>query len=206
MDFDIHQLDNLDFDEAELLLHKYIDELIDQFIESPEGQSHVTDYPNVGWWINSFIEQGYEYEGFTLPSMTQGNVATLMELILPRKITLMDIADAEDAIPELTAFWAFLKREYSLQNAESIILYLFSIKDKFGEWMMDPDRGGMTKKFMLTGMKAGFDMTTQEGLNAFQASYNAQLKKKRSAKKKLKSKQKGFGDSGKNKSSRRSKD
>lgn len=233
LEFDLHRLDTLDHDDALAFLGDYIDILIERFAQSPEGQAHTEAYPDFGGWIRPLIELGYTYEGFTLPKMTQRDVERLMESLLPRKITVLDAADTEDAIPELVAFWSFLQREYNLSNAASIMTYLRSIQDQFGEWMMDPARGGMTKNFMMAGMKAGFDMTTQEGLSAFQQVYNAKIRQRtakdswmqqlagllgksppaetpqlptsKSAKKQSKAKQqgKGFGASGASKSSKR---
>jgi hypothetical protein len=107
--------------------------------------------------------------------MTKGDVQIVMEHLLPRKITLRDREDAKDTIPELVAFWNFLKREYNLHHAGAIVTYLASIESKFADWMFDPARGGIAKNFVISGIQAGFDMTTEEGLNAFQIAYNQQL-------------------------------
>lgn len=174
MTFDLHQLDNLEFDENNELIHEYVQEAIQAFADSPEGQAYSEEHPDFGGWIRSFIDFGYSYEGFTLPKMTKADADLLMGSLLPRKITLMNASEADDAGSELIAFWSWLKREYKLKNADSIIAYLDSIKDQFPQWMVDPNRAGMAKSFMMGGMQAGFDMTTQEGLNAFQMAYNAQ--------------------------------
>ncbi len=91
--------------------------------------------------------------------------------------------------------------------------YLLSIKDKFPDWMFDPARGGIAKNFFLSGIEAGFDMSSQEGMNTFKEIYNAQLDKKSllpttSTTKKSKTpsnKNKGFGVWTSTKSSRRKK-
>lgn len=175
MTFDIHQLDNLAYEEAETLLDGYISDLIGQFIVSPEGQAYSAGHPDESGWVYSFLELGYNYEGLSPAQMTKADVEDMMEALLPRKITVMEISEAEAAIPELVAFWQFLSREYGLENGDAIATYLSSIKGQFGEWMTDPARGGMAKSFIMGAMQAGFDMTTQEGLNAYQAAYNAQL-------------------------------
>lgn len=175
MTFDINQLNNLEYDDAEPLLENYINSLIEQFAESPEGKAYAQEHPEFGGWIDHFIEMSYNYEGLTLPKMTKTNVQVVMEHLFPRKVTLLDRADAEDAIPELVAFWDFLKREYNIRSAGAITTYLSSIKDKFTDWMFEPARGGMAKNFFMSGMQAGFDMTTQEGLNSFQIDYNQKL-------------------------------
>ena len=175
MPFDVHRLDNLSDEFIEDELADYIEAAVSAFDASPEGKAFATEYPDAGGWISSFIELGYNYEGRSLPAMNERTVAQMMESLLPRKITVMDASEAEEAIPELVAFWSFLSREYQLPTAEKIVHYLQSIAGKFGEWMMDPARGGMAKNFILSGMDAGYDMTSEAGLKSYQQAYNAQL-------------------------------
>jgi hypothetical protein len=175
MIFDICQLDSLTYDEVEPLLDDYIEGAMEQFVNAVEGQAYLDAHPKGLGWIGEFIHLGYVYEGFTLPKMTKGDVQLLMETIFPRKITIFDPSEAEDAIPELIAFWQFIKREYGFRSANAIVKYLETLKPRFPELMCDPARGGIAKAFMLLGNQAGFDMTTQEGIQAFQQHYNASL-------------------------------
>ncbi|MEO1070223.1 MAG: hypothetical protein AAFW95_14085, partial [Cyanobacteria bacterium J06638_6] len=110
-----------------------------------------------------------------LPKMTKGNVQEVMEYILPRKLTLFDPSDTDGAIDELVAFWTFIDKTYRFRSAKAIAKYLRSIETQFPRWMFDPQRGGMAKSFLMQGVEAGFDMTTQEGVTAFQAEYNRNL-------------------------------
>ncbi|MEM9162964.1 MAG: hypothetical protein AAGC54_07835, partial [Cyanobacteria bacterium P01_F01_bin.4] len=176
MTFNIHLLDTLSYDDAEPLLEDYIGDLINQFATSATGQAHIKNHPQGGNWIGTFIEMAYLYGEMTLPKMTKGDAQQVMEYILPRKITLMDPSETDDAIPELVAFWTFLKQEYKLRSAGAIAKYLLSIQNKFGNWMFDPNRGGIAKNFVLQGMQAGYDMGTEEGMKAFQSEYNQNIK------------------------------
>ena len=182
MSFDINFLndldDDLDYDDIEPLVEDYIDDIIEQFGQSPEGQAHAINYPEIGSWITHFIEFGYKYEGFVLSLMTEDEMKTMMEDLLPRKLVAANKSEVEEAVPELVAFWSFLEREYNFKNAKGIINYLLSIKDNFPDWMFDPARGGFAKNFFLSGIEAGFDMSSQEGMNTFKEIYNAQLDKK----------------------------
>ena len=217
MSFNINLLDDLDddldYDDVEPLIESYIDDIVKQFSQSPEGQAHAVQYPEIGSWIFHLIDFGYKYEGFVLSQMTKDDMKTMMEDLLPRKVGLANKSEAEDAVPELVAFWSFLEREYHFKNAKSIITYLLSVKDKFPDWMFDPARGGFAKNFFLSGIEAGFDMSSQEGMNMFKEIYNAQLDKKPllptpSTTKKSKTssnKNKGFGVWTSTKSSRRKK-
>ncbi|NJN30192.1 MAG: hypothetical protein HC824_06930 [Synechococcales cyanobacterium RM1_1_8] len=213
MSFNLDSLDKLEFDQADDQLNDYIDELIDLFSQSPEGQTYQQQYPNSGGWVSTFLDLGYRYEGVTPTMITQREVGVLMEEVLPRKITLRSAEEAEDAVPELIAFWSYLEREYQLSHAGAILKYLREIAGQFGGWMMDPQRAGMAKSFMMGGMQAGFDMSSQQGLNEFQAVYNAQLlgaspspsPKRQSSKQTTKANLKGFGHVARAKSSRRKK-
>jgi hypothetical protein len=176
MTFDIHQLDNLDYDEAEPILDAYQDGIIEEFANSPEGQVYLETHPEIGGWIAHLIYYGYCYESFTLPKMTKSNIQLVIEELFPRKISLLSPEDAEDAIPELLAFWQFLKRQYKPRHADAIIKYLEKIQPSFGDIMNDSSKFGMAKSFFMMGEQSGFDMTTQEGLTAFQQQYNASLR------------------------------
>lgn len=175
MTFNIRQLDKLAYEDAEPLLEDYIHGLMDAFVESQVGQVHVEKYPEGGGWIGTFIEMGFNYLDKTPSQMTLRDAQTLMQQILPRKLVLMDATEADDAIPELMAFWEFLQNDYKLRSAGAIRKYLRSIKSEFRHWMGDESRGGFVKQFAMQGMAAGFDMTTQEGIEAFQDIYNQQL-------------------------------
>lgn len=173
--FNIRQLDGLDYDEAEPLLEDYQETLIELFANSPEGQEYCKTYPEFGFWIAQFIYYGFGYEGFTLPRMKVEDVETVIEDLFPRKVTLLSPEEGENAIPELLAFWQFLKREFKLRNATSIIKYLRDIEPEFEEIMEDDSKFGFAKSFVTLGHKAGFDMSTEQGLKQFQQIYNANI-------------------------------
>ncbi|NJK69930.1 MAG: hypothetical protein HC789_19895 [Microcoleus sp. CSU_2_2] len=173
--FNIRQLNGLDYDEAEPLLEDYQNTLIELFVNSPEGEEYCKTYPDVGFWISQFIYYGFGYEGFTLPRMKVEDVETVVEELFPRKVTLLSPEEGENAIPELLAFWQFLKREFKLRNATSIIKYLREIESEFGDIMDDSSKFGLAKSFFTLGHQAGFDMTTGEGLTQFQELYNASI-------------------------------
>jgi hypothetical protein len=149
MPFNIYQLDNLSYDEVEPLLEDYIDDAVAAFVDSDIGQAYVEQHPVGGNWIATFIEMAYLYGGHTLPKLTKGDAKAVMEQILPRKLTLMDPSEAEGATEELAAFWTFLSQTYGFRSAAAIAKYLRSIGDRFPKWMVDPQRGGMAKQFLM---------------------------------------------------------
>jgi hypothetical protein len=178
MTFDIHQLDKIDpaSSKAEKALEKYQDALLELFATSFEGEALRQTYPEMGFWAAQLMYYGYGYIGVTLPQITVTNVKEIVTELFPRKISLMSPDETDEAIPELIAFWEYLKREYKLPQANSILKYLHKIKtDDFKAMMFDPSKAGMAKSFFMMGQSAGYDMTDEKDINTFMHAYNTNL-------------------------------
>ena len=177
MTFDIYGLENYqdkwdDWDEA---LEDYIDNLMELFVDSPEAEAYYEQYDDIGWSAQ-LISLGFTYQEVTLPEMTASDIESILFSHFPRKISLLSSDDADDVIPELIALWQYLQREYELPNAKEVLRCLNRLDPKkFKAEMNNPANFGMARSFLQSGMAAGFDMTTNEGLQAFQATYNASL-------------------------------
>jgi Plasmid pRiA4b ORF-3-like protein len=177
MTIDLHRLDSIDdYDAVIEALDDYLEELLDEFLETAEGKAYLAEYPEmdefVGSWIYHLLYLGYSYESVTLPRMTKVQVEAIVTKLFPRKIILGDPEEAEPAIPELVAFWAFLYRVYKLPQASKVVTLLKQLQPKFKTIMNDASNFGIGKSFIAQGMAAGFDMTTQAGLEAYQQEYN----------------------------------
>jgi len=133
----------------------------------------------MGFWAAQLIYYGWQYEGVTIPEMTVGDVRSVVEGLFPRKISLHSPEDADDAIPELLAFWEYLKREFHLPQADAVIQSLHDLEPDFRGMMNDPSSFDMAKSFFMMGQAAGFDMTSQEGTNKFMLAYNASIAARR---------------------------
>jgi len=175
MDFDIHRLDRLECgsEESEKAFDEFQKALLERFERSPEGQERLKADPDMGFWAGQLMYYGYQYEGATVPRMTVRDVNTVVTELFPRKISLYSPDQADDAIPELVAFWKYLHREFLLPQADAILEFLHDVAPDFPGMMNDPANFGMAKSFFAMGHAAGFDMTTREGLNAFMLAYNA---------------------------------
>ncbi|PSB09116.1 plasmid pRiA4b ORF-3 family protein [filamentous cyanobacterium CCP2] len=181
MTIDLHQTDGIkDYDEAIEALENLVESLVEEFAASPEGKAYLTEYPEmedaVGSWIDSLLYFGYAYESVTLPHMTKGKVNAIVTELFPRKISLPMPEFADTAIPELTAFWQYLKRQYKLRHADGILKLLQQLQPKFRAIMNDSSKFGMAKSFFMTGIESGFDLTNPEELAAFQTQYNQQIR------------------------------
>jgi len=175
INFNIHQLDKVEFDgsyESEEALEDYQSSILVEFELSSEGEERLKEDPEMGFWIAQHIYYGYGYIGVTPPQMDEGDISEIITDIFPKKISLGSPEDADDAIPELLAFWKFLKRQYKLSNADKIINFLLQTKPRFHDIMNDPSKFGMAKSFMTLGQSAGFDMTDKNQMNEFLLSYN----------------------------------
>jgi hypothetical protein len=107
--------------------------------------------------------------------MTLSDFNEVLFQIFPRKVSV-EADQAAPIIAELRAFWSFLARQYSLENAREILETLDdSAVCRLHDKLADPANFGMAKSFFMMGSQAGFDMTTQEGLAAFQMLYNTKV-------------------------------
>ncbi|MDM8532566.1 hypothetical protein QUF63_15455 [Anaerolineales bacterium HSG25] len=175
MIFNIDQLSKTEYDDSDL--DDYEDDLIELFAESPEGKAFLAAYPkeDIGFWAAQLIHYGYTYEGYTIPSMTAWEVEDVVINLFPRKISLAQPEHADIAMPELIAFWEFLKREFKLRRADSILKFLRKTGSNYRDIMMDSSKFGMAKSFITAGQAAGYDMTDEKQLNQFMNEYNAQV-------------------------------
>ncbi len=177
MDFDIHQLDRISpgSEGSEAAFEAFQQTLLERFAQSPEGQERSKADPDMGYWAAQLMYYGYQYEGKAVPRMAVGDVETVVTDLFPRKISLLSPEQADDVIPELTAFWKYLKREFHLPQADAVLEFLREIEPDLPGMMNDPSNFDMAKSFFMMGQAAGFDMTTQEGLDAFMLVYNTEL-------------------------------
>jgi len=173
--FDIHQsVYDEDGEYDEELGEEYTDGLMTAFAESPEGQAFEEHYGEVGW-PHSFLYYGLVYLGYMPPEMSRRDVEEILFEIFPRKVSV-EAESAGEIIAEMRAFWEFLGRQYELPNAAGILQDLGrDAEARLKRELSDTGNFGMAKSFMTMGRDAGFDMTTQEGLDAFMLTYNSAL-------------------------------
>lgn len=182
MAFQFNQIDRIkDFDEAIAVLEsEYLPQLVEAFANSPEGQAYLKSQPKdeayLGDWVGNLVYYGYAYLEVTLPKMQQRDVDIVLQQLFPRKIALSEPDDANCIVPELIAFWEFVQREYKQRHSGKILTFLRKIEPTFAATMNDPRNFGIAKSFFMSGQASGFDMTTPEGLAAYQEQYNQQVR------------------------------
>jgi hypothetical protein len=172
--FDVHQSiydQHGEIDEARV--DKYINGLLEEFANSPEAQP-IREAGGVGW-AGSMMEFAIDYIGSTPVTMSLPDFNEVVFDLFPRKMSTR-AENAGPLIAELRAFWSFVHRQYGLDNAKKILASLDEgAADRLRKKLADPANFGMSKSMFMMGSEAGFDMTTPEGLAAFQTAYNTRL-------------------------------
>ncbi|MFL5592976.1 MAG: hypothetical protein ACJ8DI_35710 [Ktedonobacteraceae bacterium] len=175
MAFDIRQrvLDS-DGMPREKIAHQYKEQLMELFEQSPEGQT-LQDEGIESGWASMMIDFGLDYLGKTPPQMSPGDLREILFDLFPRKVSA-EADEAPDIIRELQLFWQFLQREFSLENAAACLKVLDNnAVRELKEEMSNPANFGIAKSFVMMGQERGFDMTSEEDMNAWMATYNAEL-------------------------------
>lgn len=116
-----------------------------------------------------------DYLGITPAQMSSDSLREILFDIFPRKLSA-EPDEAPEIIRELQFFWKFLQREFYLENAAACLKVL---DDKatctLEEEMSNPANFGIAKSFVMMGEARGFDMTSQEDVDKWMATYNAEL-------------------------------
>jgi hypothetical protein len=114
------------FDRDGLPLEKkaeaYLDQVMEVFVQSPEGQQLWSEGMEPDW-ARMKLDFGMNYLSVTPPQMLPGDVSEILFELFPRKVS----ASADEApaiVRELQAFWQFLQREFHLENAAACLTVL----------------------------------------------------------------------------------
>ncbi len=121
------------------------------------------------------IDFGMHYLSVTPPQMTPRHLREILFELFPRKVSA-PADEAPEIIRELQAFWQFLQREFQLENAAACLGILNDrAARELQRKMSDPATFGIAKSFVMMGMERGFDLSTEEGINEWMATYNAEI-------------------------------
>jgi hypothetical protein len=122
------------------------------------------------------MDLGMRYQGVTPAQMSATDLRIILFDLIPRKISAKS-EQAPEAIREFQLFWTFLQRDFHLENASACLDVLNEKRTvrRMQEEMDDPANFGMAKSLVMMGLERGFDMSSQEGMNEWMATYNAEL-------------------------------
>lgn len=155
-----------DAEDDEVDLDEIVDELIESFCASPEATA-VEDPAELRFWAGELVRLGLAYGHGSPAVWDENNIEEILTELLPRKLTIGSAAEAEDAVPAFRTFFRWASRVAFLPYADEIDATLEEYEPDFPSMMMDERRFGLAKSFLLKGVAAGFDMSTEEGVAAF---------------------------------------
>jgi hypothetical protein len=155
--------------------YNYYETACQAFAGSTEGKAVLEEdeYPG---YVHQFLELAITYLGVIVDNCAIQDVEEILLELFPRKVS-MEADRCESVNAELAAFWRFVDRVHKVESAGEIAGVIESMSDEFRSAMTDSSNFGIAKSFFTSGQNAGFDMTSQEGLNAFMAAHNANLQR-----------------------------
>jgi hypothetical protein len=145
------------------LFEDYRDELLDRFEESPEGEA-LTEGVDHSALV---LDYAANHFGVTPVDITPSMLRQIVFDVIPAKLVCRpEIAGS--IVEELRAFFAFLGREFELPNAEPCRAALGGdAAARLAKALSDPRKFGMGKSLMMSGLDAGFDVFSEEGVRAW---------------------------------------
>jgi hypothetical protein len=139
--------------------------LLNAFANSAEGRNCT-----LGGHTGLVMDLAANYLGVTIASMDGEDLREVLFEVLPRKVSI-DASAAPYIIEELRTFYQYLKSAHDFSEAEDCLRVLGrSATTKLAAALSDRSNFGMAKSLLMGAREAGFDMTSQEGMEAFMRS------------------------------------
>jgi len=164
--------DDGEFDEDEV--QSYDDELLELFGKSPEYRAF-REGGGDGGWLDIFLDYARGYYGDMAWRIDVHVMRRLLLEIFPRKVSCSPDA-AADMVAEQRAFWTFLDRAFKAEHAKECLRGLDDrLVKELERKLGDTSKFEMAKSFFMAGQQAGFDLSTEAGLQAWVGAHNAGL-------------------------------
>ncbi|WP_395090928.1 hypothetical protein [Armatimonas sp.] len=153
---------------------RYRDEIIAQFERSEEGVALAASGQELHW-AGTFVEFMIRYVAAGLPDLDPDSFDSVIFEEIPRKVSV-EASEAAAIIVELRAFWSFLGRAYLLENAPGFVAALDDeAAMRLERELANPENYGPAKSMFMQGRDRGFDMSSEEGIQAWLTQYNREL-------------------------------
>jgi len=161
-DFYQKQVDE-DGEVDEKAVSRYAEELEQLFAESPEGRALAERGVEPGRYLGLFLDYGMRYTGKSLAEMDASDIREALD-VMAQKTTARP-EDLDEAIPELEAFCDFVGREFGLKRSAEWKREIQDDAREFRRWVRDSQHWGMAKSMMMEGLARGYDLSTEEDIN-----------------------------------------
>ena len=144
------------------------DKLLRAFSASPEANAL-----DGVQWCDLVLDYAATYFGATVATLGPNELREILFDVFPRKVSVI-ASKAPEIVDECRAFYAFLKREGACEQADACLHVLGGEAAKELEAALsDPRNFGMAKSLVMAGHAAGFDVETQEGVEAWMRAVQA---------------------------------
>ncbi|MCC6646033.1 MAG: hypothetical protein IT374_10735 [Polyangiaceae bacterium] len=138
------------------------DEILRGFVASPEAGA-LGDVQS----CHLVMDLAAIHFGATIATLGPRELSDVVFEILPGKVGF-DASEARPVIAEIRAFYAFLGREFALEQASACLRVLDGdAVERLEAALSDPSKFGVAKSFFVSGREAGFDMASEEGFEAW---------------------------------------
>ncbi len=140
-------------------------ELVRRFAASPEAKD--LDEIHACRFV---MDLAADYLGQTIGTLGASDLREVLFELVPRKVSV-GASEAHWIVEEIRAFYAFLKREFGFEQADSCLRVLGgNAVKKLEAGLSDRSNFGMAKSLFMAGADAGFDMQSREGIEAWMES------------------------------------
>lgn len=138
-------------------------ELLERFRASPEAKRLKEHHD----WSGLLLDHTRAFIGAQVEELTPVIVEEAVFSSFPEKVACPPEV-AGSIVDELRAFFAFLEREGLCPEAAACArLFDGGAEKKLQDRLADPRSFGVVKTMVMAGIEAGFDLSTEEGLNAW---------------------------------------
>jgi hypothetical protein len=118
-------------------------------------------------WVSSLLDYASSYYGKLVHEMSPAELDELLFEMIPRKVSV-EPDHAPTIVAAVRALLGFAARELGAESAQRCLEALPSdASQRLARRLADPRNFGMAKSFVMAGMQAGFDMTSEAGFAAF---------------------------------------
>lgn len=152
----------------------WLKELTALFLASPEAQS-VPEDQREPLWLHSVWQ--YAASLFQVP-LSQLDPDQLEEILLetfPSKVST-EASEAFKVTAQLQAFFRFAARAFGASEVQPLLELLTpELTEEMHQRMADPSYYGMAKSLVMQAIEAGYDVSTQEGMEQAMAAYNLSM-------------------------------
>ena len=135
-------------------------ELIDAFERSTGGETHAAAAEMLAEHVERFFDIPFEM-------MEPADMQGLLLEVLPRHLSV-EASECGELVEALRALLAFCAAELeSAESAACLSALTPALAAKFERAMRDDRKFGPAKTMIMAGIRAGYDLSSQEGLDAY---------------------------------------